>query len=132
MLGYHQIIVLGTVGRDPELTVTSDGTPVTKFSMVVNERSKDKEVAHWYAIIAWRQLAETLEQYVVKGSQLLVVGRPNVRTFTTKDGKQGVSNEVTVEKFSFAGGKSKERESVAVGAPVSDDPFLPDYPDNID
>lgn len=106
----EQITLIGNVGRDPELTVTPDGTPVTKFTLAVNRKSKSGEETHWYNCIAWRGLAETIEKYVVKGSTLFIQGDFNPRHYTTKEGKSGMSLDVTVEKFAFAGGKSASRQ----------------------
>lgn len=102
----EQITLIGNVGRDPELTVTPDGTPVTKFTLAVNKKIKGNEETHWYNCTAWRGLAETIEKYVVKGSTLFIQGDFNTRQYTTRDGKPGLSLDVTVEKFAFAGGKS--------------------------
>lgn len=107
--GFHQITVLGHVGRDPELTVTPDGTPLTKFTMAVTEKFGQEETTTWYNCTAWRGLAEVIEKYVQKGQMILVIGRPQVRQYTTKDGRPGVSNDVTVDKFSFAGGNGTGR-----------------------
>jgi len=127
-VSFSQIQLLGNVGKEPELTVTSEGTPVTKFSIAVNKPGKSEskpDETTWYTVIAWRGLAETLERYVHKGDTLFVQGSLNARQYTTKDGKQGLSLEVTVDKFSFAGSsKSTDKSS---GSQGSEEPFLPDY-----
>lgn len=119
-MSFSQIQLLGNVGKDPELTVTSDGTPLTKFSLAVSKKSKSGEDTQWYNCTAWRTLAETIEKYVTKGQMLFVQGELNLRTYTTKDGKTGFSMDVTVEKFAFAGGKKPENGS------SKGDPFLPE------
>ena len=68
----NKIILIGHLGRDPELQVTPDGTPVTKFSVAVNRYSKTssgerREETDWYNISAWRGLAEIAEKYLHKG-----------------------------------------------------------------
>jgi len=104
----EQITLIGNVGRDPELSVTPDGTPVTKFTLAVNRKSKSgNEETHWYNCTAWRGLAEVVEKYVIKGSTLFIQGDFTPRQYTTRDGKPGISLDVTVEKFSFVGGKGK-------------------------
>ena len=79
-----KITLIGRLGKDPELQVTSEGTPVTKFSLAVNRYSKTgngerKEETDWYNIVAWRQLAETCEKYLHKGSNVYIEGRLALR-----------------------------------------------------
>lgn len=125
-MSFAQVQLLGNVGKEPELQVTSEGTPVTKFSLAVNKpgkgNDKGKNETTWYTVIAWRGLAETLERYVHKGDTLFIQGELNVRTYTTKEDKQGFSLEVTVDKFSFAGSKSTGTGT----SKDTDNPFLPD------
>ena len=120
-MSFIQIQALGNVGRDPELQVTSDGTPVTKFSLAVNKRRKDKEETIWLNCSAWRGLAETIERYVHQGDQLFIQGDLTPRPYTTKDGKPGFSLDITVDKFAFAGSKSQNGSTAGAS-----DPFLPD------
>lgn len=127
-----QVQLIGNVGRAPELTLTPDGTPVCKFSLAVNKRRGDKEETTWFNCTAWRGLAETLEKYVTQGSQLFVQGELAARSYTTRDGKPGVSLDVTIEKFSFVGTKKAQGERPANGSGSEQgDPFLPDFPDDI-
>ncbi len=68
----NKIMLIGNLGKDPDLQVTSDGTPFTRFSLAVNRTYKTptgekKEETEWFNIIAWRQLAELCEQYLHKG-----------------------------------------------------------------
>lgn len=129
---FSQVQLLGNVGRDPELNVTPDGTPVTKFSIAVNKRGKNErkpDETTWYSIVAWRGLAETLERYVHKGDMLFVQGELSVRTYTTKDGKPGYSLEVTVDKFSFAGSKNAGTGNSTEQRQGNEDPFLADLPE---
>ena len=115
---YHKITLVGNLGGDPVMRYTSDGTPVTSFSMAVNEKWNNSEGelqtrTVWLRVSAWRRLAETCNQYLHKGSQVLVEARfnpdpetGNPRTFTRNDGSVGASYEVTALTVKFLGKKN--------------------------
>lgn len=107
-MSFAQATLLGNVGRDPELSYTPDGTAVTKFSVAVSKKSKSGEETTWYNCVCWRNLAETVSKHVKKGQQVFVQGDLNVRQYTTKDGKNGTSLDLTVEKFQFTGTKPQD------------------------
>ena len=135
----NKIMLIGNLGRDPELNVTQEGTPVTKFTLAVNrntktstgERGKETE---WFTIIAWRQLAEICERYLHKGSKVYIEGRLTQRKYTDKEGVQRTSVEVIANDMKMLDSKSASGGTDSfsvVGAGDSNDPFLPDYPDDI-
>ena len=132
----NKIILIGRLGKDPELSVTPDGTAVTKFSLAVNRYSRSssgerKEETDWYNVSAWRQLAETCEKYLHKGSKVYVEGRLSQRKYTDRDGIQRTSIDVTMTEMEMLDPKSASGSSTNYGAGSSDsgDPFLPDFPD---
>ncbi len=135
----NKIMLIGNLGRDPELNVTSDGTPVTKFSLAVNRNTKTstgerKEETEWFNIVAWRQLAEICERYLHKGSKIYIEGRLTQRKYTDREGVQRTSVEVIANDMQMLDSKSASSSSEsysAVGASGNNDPFLPDYPDDI-
>jgi single-strand DNA-binding protein len=135
----NKIMLIGNLGRDPELNVTSDGTPVTKFSLAVNRNTKTstgerKEETEWFNIVAWRQLAEICERYLHKGSKIYIEGRLTQRKYTDREGVQRTSVEVIASDMQMLDSKSASSSSEsysAVGASGNNDPFLPDYPDDI-
>ena len=121
---YHKIIIVGNLGRDPEMRYTADGTPVTNFSIAANRRwntadgGKGEETI-WFRITAWRQLAETCNEYLKKGRQVLVEGRlipdPNTggpRVYQRRDGSWGASFEVRALTVKFLGGRSDTASSI--------------------
>ena len=76
----NKIMLIGNLGRDPEMNVTNDGIPVTKFSLAVNRKIKSKngersEETDWFTIVAWRELAELCNTYLTKGAKVYVEGR---------------------------------------------------------
>src|SRR5205807_10040984 len=122
----NKIMLIGNLGRDPELNVTSDGTPVTKFSLAVNRNTKTstgerKEETEWFNILAWRQLAEICERYLHKGSKVYIEGRLTQRKYTDRNGIERTAIDVIASDMEMLSPKS-------AGAPAEEgDPFgLPD------
>ena|SRR5258708_976257 len=102
----NKIMLIGNLGKDPDLQVTSDGTPFTRFSLAVNRTYKTptgekKEETEWFNIIAWRQLAELCEQYLHKGSKAYIEGRLTQRKYTDKDGIQRTAVDVIASGVEF-------------------------------
>ena len=132
-------MLIGNLGRDPELNVTAEGTPVTKFSLAVNRYTKTstgdrKEETEWFNIVAWRQLAEICERYLHKGSKVYIEGRLTQRKYTDKEGIQRTAVEVIANDMKMLDSKSASGGSDSfsvVGAGDNSDPFLPDYPDDL-
>jgi single-strand DNA-binding protein len=128
---YHKIIIVGNLGRDPEMRYTPDGTPVTTFSVATNRRwtgsdGQQQEETVWFRVTAWRRMAEVCNQYLQKGRQVLVEGRlrpdenGGPRIWTGNDGVARASYEVTAETVKFIGGRG---EGSAAGGPgVLDEP----------
>ena len=89
---YELTLIIGRVGRDPELRMSPHGVPVTNFSVAVNHRYTDAtgqavERVKWYRITTWRKLAETCAQYVKKGQRILVEGEVDASAWVdAKDG----------------------------------------------
>jgi len=126
----NKIMLIGNLGRDPELSVTSDGTPVTKFSLAVNRTTKTqsgekKEETEWFNIVTWRQLAETCERYLHKGSKVYIEGRLTQRKYTDKNGLERTAVEVIANDVQFLSPK----ESTGDTKTDIEDPFLPDFPE---
>ena len=135
----NKIMLIGNLGRDPELNVTAEGTPVTKFSLAVSRNyttksGERKEETEWFNIVAWEKLAETCERYLHKGSKVYIEGRLTQRKYTDREGVQRTSVDVIASAMEMLTPKSTSSGSEsysAVGAGDSNDPFLPDYPDDL-
>jgi len=112
------------------MNYTPDGTAVTKFSIAVSRKVKDAEETTWYNCTAWRNLAEMLSKHLKKGQMVFVQGDLNVRQYTTKDGRNGVSQDVTIDKVQFAGGKKEESSTNTSKSDAFDDSLgdLEDHP----
>jgi single-strand DNA-binding protein len=125
----NKIMLIGNLGKDPELNVTSDGTPVTKFSLAVNRTytaatGEKKEETEWFNIVAWRQLAEICERYLHKGSKVYIEGRLTQRKYTDKTGVERTAVEVIASDMQMLSPKQAEAPATEVS-----DPFLPEFPE---
>ncbi len=114
-MSFNKVILVGNLGRDPELRYTPQGTPVCSFSMATNERRKDKngemqDLTTWFKVTLWNRQAETAAQYLQKGRPVYIEGRLRVEEYTDRDGKQRHSLEVNATDMQFIGGGRNEGE----------------------
>ncbi len=134
---YHTLILVGNVGRDPEMRYTPSGAPVTSFSVATNRQytansgEKVKETI-WFRVTTWGKQAEICNQYVKKGSKVLVEGRltPDAnggpRIWNAPDGAPRASFEVTANTVQFLSTRGEADGGGGgsfVGAPEDDIPF---------
>jgi single-strand DNA-binding protein len=113
---YHKIILVGNLGRDPEMRYTPSGSAVTNFSMATSEKwtSQDgqpQERTIWWRISVWGKAGEACKNFLKKGSKVFVEGRMNAdsngnpRIWTKQDGSAGASFEVTALTVKFLSGR---------------------------
>lgn len=127
----NHIVIMGRLGKDPELRRTQSGVAVATFNVAVDRDFKDKATGQratdWITCVAWRSTAEFVEKYFAKGSQVLVAGRLQMREWTDKDGNKRISAEVQAENVYFAGAKTEggQREMPEFEVMDDDDPDLP-------
>jgi single-strand DNA-binding protein len=129
----NKIMLIGNVGKDPELQVTSDGTPFTRFSLAVNRSYKSSsgekvEETEWFNVVTWRQLAEICERYLHKGSKVYIEGRLSQRKYTDREGIQRTAVDVIATNMEMLSPKST---SSSVEEGEGRDPFLPDFPEDV-
>jgi len=116
MAGYQYTIIIGNVGRDPELRYTQSGVAVCDFSVAVSRRWTDRttneqrEKTTWFRVSAWRGLAETCNQYVRKGMQIMVTGEIDASAFTGQDGQARASLDLTAQNVQFLGSRGDRTE----------------------
>ena len=108
-MSFNKIIIVGNLGRDPELRYTPQGTPVCSFSLATNERRKDKsgemqDQTTWFKVTLWGRQAETASQYLTKGRPIYIEGRLRVEEWTDRDGKPRHTLEVHATDMQFIGG----------------------------
>src|SRR6476619_124192 len=107
-MSFNKVILVGNLGRDPELRYTPQGTPVCSFSMATNERRKDKtgemqDQTTWFRVTLWGRQAETASQYLTKGRPVYIEGRLRVEEWTDRDGKARHTLEVHATDMQFIG-----------------------------
>ncbi len=112
-MSFNKVILVGNLGRDPELRYTPQGTPVCSFSMATNERRKDKtgeiqDHTTWFRVTLWGRQAETASQYLTKGRPVYIEGRLRVEEWTDRDGKARHTLEVHATDMQFIGGGRSE------------------------
>ncbi len=138
---YHRIILVGNLGRDPELRYTPSGQAVCNLSVASNRRYTDsngqqREETIWFRVSVWGRQAETVNQYLRKGRQVLVEGRliadenGNPRIWNRQDGTPAASFEVSAQTVRFLGGRAEAdaapgevETSAAAPAEEEDIPF---------
>lgn len=110
MPNFANITLTGHLGQDSELKQTASGLQVISFTLAVNTGIKDKKLTSWYNCTLFGKQAETMAQYLKKGTAITVNGEPSIREWE-KDGKKGKSFDVKVNVIAFAGGKNEENNS---------------------
>ena len=129
----NKIIVIGHLGRDPEMRYTPNGQAVTSFSVASSRRyttsgGEQRDETEWFNVSAWGKLGETCNQYLTKGQQVYIEGRMSSRTYEGRDGTTRVSLDVFLNDVQFLGGRSGDGMSdsapygTSVGAMSDDDP----------
>ncbi len=134
----NKVILIGRLGKDPELRYTPNGAAVTNFNLATNEVYNDKdgkqvEQTDWHRVVAWRKLAEICGQYLKKGSLVYIEGKLKTRTYDDREGVKKYVTEIVADQMQMLGGKqggtgdyvppSGEVESAASATeqPASDD-----------
>jgi single-strand DNA-binding protein len=138
---FHKIILVGNLGRDPEMRYTPSGQAVTNLNVATNRRYSDssgemRDETVWFRVSVWGKQAEACNQYLRKGRQVLVEGRlvadenGNPRVWTRQDGTPGASFEVSAQTVRFLGGRAEadqfgmDSADVGAAAETADDiPF---------
>ena len=100
----NKIIVIGHLGRDPEMRYTPNGQAVTSFSVASSRRyttgtGEQREETEWFTVSAWNRLGETINQYLTKGRRVYVEGRLKSSTWTGNDGETRFRNEITANQI---------------------------------
>jgi single-strand DNA-binding protein len=109
MAGVNKVILIGNLGKDPELRYTPSGQPVASFSLATTERWTDKngqrqDRTEWHNIVVWGKLAELTNQYLKKGRSAYVEGRITSRSWDDKDGNKKYRTEIVANQIQFLSG----------------------------
>ncbi len=118
----NKVILVGNVGIDPEVRSLENGTKVARVRLATTERIFDrqanetKEHTEWHTITLWRGLADIVDCYVHKGSQIYVEGRLRTREWTDKDGNKRYTTEILADSMNLLGRRSDNNAAPAGGA----------------
>ncbi len=113
----NKVILIGRLGKDPEMRYTPQGVAVTTFNVATNESYKDREGkevenTEWHRVVAWRKLAEICGQYLKKGSLVYIEGKLKTRTYDDKDGVKKYITETIADQMQMLDSK---RDSMGGG-----------------
>ena len=122
----NKVILAGRLARDPEMRYTTSGKAVASFSLAVNRRfnrnaGDQQQTADFIPIVAWEKLAEICGNNLIKGSQILVEGRMQIRSYEAQDGSKRYVTEVVANEIEFMGSK-QQRENTTGGSFAPADP----------
>lgn len=136
-MSFNKVIVVGNLGRDPELRYTPQGTPVCSFTVATNEKRKDKagemqDVTTWFRVTLWGRQAETASQYLTKGRPVYIEGRLRLEEWTDRDGKTRSTLEVHATDMQFIGGTRGDESNVSFSkaSPADRAPSEPELSDD--
>lgn len=138
-MSFNKIIIVGNLGKDPELRYTPQGTAVCSFTLATNERRRDKSGEHqdvttWFRVTLWGNQAETASKYLAKGRPVYIEGRLRVEEWTDRDNNNRYTLEVNATDMQFigsrqdageysgGGGGSSQEEPTFSGATPADSP----------
>ena len=117
MAGVNKVIIVGNLGRDPEIKYTQSNVPVANFSVATSESWKDKatgewqEKTEWHRIVAWRHLAERAEKYLRKGKQVYIEGKIETRKWQGQDGQDRYTTEIVAREMQLLGRRDDNESS---------------------
>jgi len=119
MAGLNKVMIIGNVGKDPEMRYTANGSAVTTFSIACNRNysgtdGERKEETEWFSVVTWNKLAETCSQFLQKGRRAYVEGRLHTRSWDGPDGQRRYRTEVIANTVLFL--------DRAQAAPLGDEP----------
>ena len=117
----NKVILIGRVGREPEIRYTPSGSPVAKFSLATDEVFKDRngeqqKHTEWHNIVAWNKLAEICGEYLTKGKQIYIEGGIRSRQWEDQSGNKRTSYEIIARTMQMLGSKA-DSERAAASAP---------------
>jgi single-strand DNA-binding protein len=131
----NKIMLIGNLGRDPEMNYTPDGIAVARFSLAVSRYAKSatgerQDETEWFNITAWRQLAERCSTYLKKGQKVFIEGRLTTRKYTDKNGVERTSVDVTATDMEFLTPKDRQSSTSSSDILSGDDSLgdLEDHP----
>jgi single-strand DNA-binding protein len=126
--GLNKVMIIGNLGRDPEMRYTPSGRPVTTFSVATsrswNTSDGERRVeTEWFNVVAWSSLAEICKQYLTKGQQVYIEGRLQTRQWDDSDGNKHTSVEIVANEMIILGDRRDTNEGASEEVGLIDDEF---------
>ncbi len=125
MAGINKVILVGNLGKDPEVRTLENGAKVANFTLATSESYKNKEgqrvtQTEWHNIVLWRGLAEIAEKYLQKGNQVYIEGKIRTRSWDDKDGNKRYTTEILGDNLTMLGGRRDSDDSDSSPAKVEE------------
>ena len=129
MSSLNKVMLIGNLGRDPEVKTIAGGQAVCNFTLATNESWTDKsgakqEKTEWHRVVVWGKTAEICGKYLQKGKQVYLEGKLQTREWQDKDGQKKYTTEVHAQNVQFLGGPSGERSAVPQPQGRADHPVI--------
>ena len=123
----NKVILIGNLGKDPEVRHLENGAAVANFSIATSENYKDRKTGEkvsqteWHNIVAWRGLAEIAEKYLKKGAKVYIEGKLKTRTWQDKEGNNRYSTEVITDNLTMLGSSGESMASSNQEKPIENE-----------
>jgi single-strand DNA-binding protein len=126
--GLNKVMIIGNLGRDPEMRYTPSGRPVTTFSVATsrtwNTSEGEKHVeTEWFNVVAWSNLAEICKQYLTKGQQVYIEGRLQTRRWDDQEGNKHTSVEIVANEMIILGERREAGETGTESESIEEEEF---------
>ncbi|MFO7986858.1 MAG: single-stranded DNA-binding protein [Desulfatiglandaceae bacterium] len=137
MAGVNKVILIGRLGKDPEVRYTPSGVGVANFPLATSREWKDKnsgekqESTEWHRIVAWRRLGEICGEYLKKGSQIYIEGRLQTRSWEDQDGNKRWTTEIIAQNMQMLDSQDKSSREQFGGAESQSDQYPAEEPLNV-
>jgi single-strand DNA-binding protein len=136
-MSVNKVILIGNLGRDPEVRFTSNGRAVARFSVATSEVWKDaegnrQERTEWHNIVVWGKQGETCAQYLAKGRQVYVEGSIRNSSYDDKSGNKRYVTEIIAQRVRFLGGGGGTRLAPEVEGQAPEEPPVSGEPTSVD
>lgn len=131
--GLNKVMVIGHLGRDPEMRFTPSGRPVTSFSMASSRSWKTSDgerrsETEWFNVVAWGSLAEICNQYLKKGQQIYIEGRLQNRRWEDEEGNKRNTTEIVAREMIMLGNRRDQKEEEGEDIDAADSGEEEDFP----
>ncbi len=135
MAGINKVILVGNLGKDPEVKYLEGGIAIAKFPLATTETIKDKsgqkqDQTEWHNIVLWRGLAEIAEKYVRKGQTVYIEGKIRSRSYDDKDGNKRYITEIVGETMQMLGKRPDSAEGASASHASTPSPIPPATPED--